>query len=198
MEDRVYDDLNRLTSVTNTHEDGTVLSRYIYTLDKLGQQTKVEELSGRTVEYDYDDLTRLIKETITDPTTGTHIVEYVYDDVGNRLSKSDSIEGTTTYTYDDNDRLTLEVGPSITTQYTYDNNGNVVKEEQLGGPTLNYTWDSQDRLTAVEIIDGTDTTTIEYQYNLDGVRVSSTVNGEETRYLIDTNRPYAEVVEEYT
>ncbi|NEQ99545.1 MAG: RHS repeat-associated core domain-containing protein, partial [Cyanothece sp. SIO2G6] len=42
------------------------------------------------------------------------------------------------------------------------------------------------------------TTTIEYQYNLDGVRVSSTVNGEETRYLIDTNRPYAEVVEEYT
>ncbi|NER00399.1 MAG: RHS repeat-associated core domain-containing protein [Cyanothece sp. SIO2G6] len=39
---------------------------------------------------------------------------------------------------------------------------------------------------------------MEYQYNLDGVRVSSTVNGEETRYLIDTNRPYAEVVEEYT
>ncbi|NER00132.1 MAG: hypothetical protein F6K30_26110, partial [Cyanothece sp. SIO2G6] len=198
VEDRVYDDLNRLTSVTNTHEDGTVLSKYVYTLDNVGNRTKVEELSGRTVEYDYDTSDRLVKETITDPATGSHVVEYVYDTVGNRLSKIDSIEGTTTYTYDANDRLTLEVGPSTTIQYTYDDNGNLIKEESLDGRVVEYIWNDQNQLIQIDQLDGDNTTTIQYQYDMDGIRVATIVNGEETRYLIDNNRPHAEVIEEYS
>ena len=37
-----------------------------------------------------------------------------------------------------------------------------------------------------------------YKYDADGIRVSSTVDGDETRYLIDTVQPYAQVLEEYT
>ena len=37
-----------------------------------------------------------------------------------------------------------------------------------------------------------------YHYDIDGIRVRSVVDGAETRYLIDANRPYAQVLEEYT
>ncbi|MCL1474223.1 RHS repeat-associated core domain-containing protein [Argonema antarcticum] len=37
---------------------------------------------------------------------------------------------------------------------------------------------------------------ISYQYDSDGVRVSSTVNGVKTEYLVDKNLPYAQVLEE--
>ena len=39
---------------------------------------------------------------------------------------------------------------------------------------------------------------IAYQYDADGIRVASIVDGAETRYLIDTVQPYAQVLEEYT
>jgi len=37
---------------------------------------------------------------------------------------------------------------------------------------------------------------ISYQYDSDGIRVSSTVNGVKTEYLVDKNLPYAQVLEE--
>ena len=44
----------------------------------------------------------------------------------------------------------------------------------------------------------TGTQQLSYKYDVDGTRVSSTVNGQETRFLIDANRPYAQVLQEYT
>ena len=37
-----------------------------------------------------------------------------------------------------------------------------------------------------------------YVYNADGLRVARIEDGVETRHLVDTTHPYAEVVEEYT
>ncbi|WP_374790554.1 hypothetical protein [Aerosakkonema funiforme] len=42
----------------------------------------VQEQNGRKVEYEYDSLYRLIKETITDVVAGNRIIEYSYDKVG--------------------------------------------------------------------------------------------------------------------
>jgi RHS repeat-associated protein len=39
---------------------------------------------------------------------------------------------------------------------------------------------------------------VENQYNENGIRVSQTVDGTETRFLIDANQPHAQVLEEYT
>ena len=40
-------------------------------------------------------------------------------------------------------------------------------------------------------------TTVDYAYDHDGIRVSKTVNGrDEVKYLVDANRPYAQVIEE--
>jgi len=39
--------------------------------------------------------------------------------------------------------------------------------------------------------------TVVYEYDDENIRVSSTVNGTKTTYLVDSNRPYAQVLEEY-
>ncbi|MDR9403652.1 MAG: RHS repeat-associated core domain-containing protein, partial [Halothece sp. Uz-M2-17] len=54
-------------------------------------------------------------------------------------------------------------------------------------------------LASAAITEGGTTTNIEYQYNTDGIRVSKTVDGEETRFLIDANQQeFAQVIEEYS
>ena len=64
----------------------------------------------RLVDYAYDDLYRLIGETVyedvvdlEDPGAADRITTFHYDDVGNRLSRSDSSEGETLYEYGDED-----------------------------------------------------------------------------------------------
>jgi RHS repeat-associated protein len=39
---------------------------------------------------------------------------------------------------------------------------------------------------------------VQYRYDADGIRVSSTAAGQETRFLVDTVQPFAQVIEEYT
>ncbi len=58
------------------------------------------EQDGRQVEYAYDELYRLIGETIFDPASirrrpTSRTIEYTYDSVGNRLARDDSAEGVT-------------------------------------------------------------------------------------------------------
>ncbi|NEQ99515.1 MAG: hypothetical protein F6K30_22895, partial [Cyanothece sp. SIO2G6] len=43
----------------------------------------------------------------------------------------------------------------------------------------------------------TPTSVVEYEYDTEGIRVSSTVDGETTDYLVDKNQPYAQVLEEF-
>ncbi|MEL7315828.1 MAG: RHS repeat-associated core domain-containing protein, partial [Cyanobacteria bacterium J06559_3] len=62
-----------------------------------------------------------------------------------------------------------------------------------------YDWDIQGELAGATITEDGTTTNINYQYNTDGIRVGQTVNGEETRFLIDANQQeFAQVIEEYT
>ena len=110
-----YDDLNRLTNLTNyTGPTGspTVISSYEYQLDNAGRRTKVAESGpssqNASTSYAYDDDGRLTNET---GPAGN--ISYYYDNVGNRTSKvvtGGSNAGTTTYQYDTggDDRLTGE------------------------------------------------------------------------------------------
>jgi YD repeat-containing protein len=198
VERREYDPLNRLIYIETKDINGTVISSFRYTLDNTGNRTAVEEQDGRRVEYEYDDLYRLTKETIFDPgaTTPSRTIEYTYDEVGNRLSRVDSGDGSSIYTYDNNDRLLTENRDGVETTYTYDNNGNTISKT-TETETVTYEWDVENRLI-VSDTDGDGTNDVENKYDLDGVRVSQTINGEETRFLIDTNRPYVQVLEEYT
>ena len=184
-----YDQLNRLNSMAATKTGPTTLASYAYMLGAAGNRTNVAEYSGRTVAYSYDDLYRLGTETISsDPVVANNGgITYTYDGVGNRLSRSTTLVAIPTQTfsgaYDTNDRLTA-------TGYNYDNDGNT-----LSDPAGNsYQYDSLDRLTQATM----GTTVINYVYDGDGNRVSKSVKGLTTNYLVDTNNltGYPQVVDE--
>jgi RHS repeat-associated protein len=202
QEIRSYDELNRLKYLEN-HKGDTILSSYSYTLDKVGNRTKVVERDGRTVDYTYDDLYRLMEEKITDAVNGNRLYGYTYDKVGNRKTKSEAVNGATTvtdYVYDANDRLLDEtVNQQIVANYTYDHNGNTLTKTE-NGITTEYTWDYENRLIAAIVKDanGAIQQAMQYRYNDRGIRVAATVNGVETRYLVDEVQPYAQVLEEYS
>lgn len=196
-EERVYNELNRLVYLEVTSDTDETLLSFSYDLDAVGNRLAVEEQDGRRVEYAYDEIYRLVGETIHDPgeSTPSRSITYSYDDVGNRLERHDSVEGTTSYTYDDNDRLLEEAIEGVATAYQYDANGNIIAKMS---PTEHvfYRWDAENRLIAVDT-DGDTLADIEYEYAPDGHRVASIENGVETRFLVDRNQPFAQVVEEY-
>ena len=147
---------------------------------------------------------RLTKETIFAPDgTVERTISYGYDAVGNRLTKTDSVGGMTAYTYDDNDRLLKEElkqngGLVGSVEYGYDNNGNTKTKTRKDAAdnvveTVTYSWNQENRLVGVQNSNGD---AISYAYDADGVRVSKTVNGVTTEYLVDKNLPYAQVLEE--
>jgi RHS repeat-associated protein len=192
-ETRVYDTLNRLKELTS-QRGTTVLSKYVYTLDKVGnRKTATETVNGqnRSLAYTYDDLYRLTDEAITDGVNGNRTANYTYDFVGNRQTKT--INGvTTTYAYDANDRLRTEkVGSNVTATYDYDNNGSTTQKVE-NGVTTTYVWNDEKRLVSATV----GTTQVEYVYNDQGIRVASKQNGVETRYLLDEGI-VANVWEEY-
>lgn len=165
-----YNSLNRLTEVT-TALASTMLARYTYELGPAGNRLSVTELNGRKVNYGYDDTYRLTSETVTGSPNPTQNVQinYTYDAVGNRLTRSSSLSTlpNQTLTYDANDRLTSD---------TYDNNGNTIT---ANGNTYSFDWENH--------LQSINNGTVAYVYDGDGNRVSKTVGGSVTHYLIDTN-----------
>jgi len=170
-----YDTLNRLTQVGAAKS--VPLSSYIYTLGAAGNRLTVAELSGRNVAYGYDSLYRLTSETVTaDPNNNNVVNGYQYDAVGNRQQWLVNGVIANTYTYDADDRLGADA---------YDADGNTTNS---GGIANSY--DFENHLIqhgAVTIV-----------YDGDGNRVSETVGGVTTNYLVDTQNPtgYAQVVDE--
>jgi len=186
-----YDSLNRLVYLENKKSTGEIISSYAYTLGPAGNRARVVEDTGRTVDYTYDGLYRLVQENITDAAVGNETISYTYDAFGNRLTKIDS-SGMISYTYDENDRLLTEVGPDYTNSYDYDDNGNTTRRS--GGPdTTDYIYDHENRLIQAT----TGATQVDYFYDPDGIRVASSTNGVNTTYLVDKNRDYAQVLEEW-
>jgi hypothetical protein len=59
--------------------------------------------------------------------------------------------------------------------------------------TTSYTWDADNRLKATQ----KGSTNVIYDYDYAGIRASQKVNGTETRYLVDKNRDFAQVLDEY-
>ena len=190
-----YDHLNRLISVETRGISGDLLASYRYTLNAKGQRTHVEERVGtqlvRTIDYTYDAADRLIEEHIDDTVTGIRTIQYTYDAVGNRLTKNDN-GVITTYTYDDNDRLLTEGGFT----YGYDNNGNLLSKTG-NGEQYDFSYNALNQLVHADIDTGGGSSTVDYVYDHDGIRVGKTINGTDViKYVVDKNRPYAQVLEE--
>jgi RHS repeat-associated protein len=171
-----YDPLNRLTQM-GASKNANALSNYAYTLSAAGNRLTVAELGGRSVAYAYDSLYRLTTETVTaDPHNHNFANGYTYDSVGNRKQWLVNGVVANVYTYDTDDRLGSD---------QYDANGNTTSS---GGVSDAYDFENhlvqKGGLTIV--------------YDGDGNRVSETVAGVTTNYLVDMQNPtgYAQVVDE--
>ena len=174
-----YDPLQRLTQLVSA-KSGTNLSSYAYTMGASGNRTNILELNSRNVGYGYDHAYRLISEAVTnDPGGKNGTVSYTnYNQVGNRLQMTSTLAAVPggTFMYDNNDRLTTD---------TYDSNGNTVSSAGIAD-----TYDFENRMLthgAVTMV-----------YDGDGNRVSETVGGTTTKYLVDTLNPtgYPQVMDE--
>ena len=201
---------NLLTLVTLDEEYILDSFTYVYDDNSIGyknQISKTEIVAGEnkgTTSYEYDIQGRLTK--VTNPNGSTN--EYTYDNAGNRLTKtatSGEVSVVTTYTYDNENRLTQSVAGNTITYYGYDNNGNQVSEWTRVSNTFGtneevdlsfglqneatdnfltlYGYDSFDRLVKIE--QGADV--IENVYTADGKKLSRTTNGEVTYYVYDGN-----------
>ncbi|MGB3401136.1 MAG: putative Ig domain-containing protein [Microcoleaceae cyanobacterium] len=184
VETRQYDKRDRLTRLTTENVVGTVFSDFQYTFDGVGNRTQVVEESGRTVNYTYDALNRLTEEAIIDAEAGNRTIGYTYDREGNRLTRIDSVEGTTQYIYDNNDRLKqTSLGEQIT-QFDYDNNGSLISRI-TGTDTVTYNWanDGENRLIEVEQNQDGELSLVEYVYDASGRRVATITDGDRLNYL---------------
>ena len=97
---------------------------------------------------------------------------YSFDDMGNRLTKNDSVSGNESYSYNAANML-LTRG---TNNYSNDPDGNTLTG---GGRTS--TWDSQNRLVTCAY----NSNTSSYVFGADGFRHRSTVNGTTTDFALD-------------
>ncbi|MBI2908789.1 MAG: DUF2380 domain-containing protein, partial [Chloroflexi bacterium] len=133
---RSYNNADQLASIV-AGTGGPPLTSFAYTLDNAGIRTAVQDLAGAE-SYTYDNLYRITGVTYSDQTAQS----YTYDAVGNRLTRVQG--GTTSYTYDNGDRMTAAGSAT----YTYDNNGSQ-KSVTSGGTTTTDCWDVFNRLIQV-------------------------------------------------
>ncbi|MCX8108335.1 MAG: hypothetical protein N3G20_05975, partial [Verrucomicrobiae bacterium] len=139
-----------------------------------------EDESGTVVQWQYDVLGRLVRETVT-PTNGTpEVVSYEYDAAGNCIKRTDS-SGTTTLTYDADSRL-ISAG---TDRFFWDENGNLVRREGADGIET-FEYDAFGRLTRFTSTSGETTS---YVYDHHGNRVAKVTSAGEVRYLVDEVNP---------
>ena len=99
-----------------------------------------------------------------------------------------SVHGTTTYSYDEGDRLLQMVNPdSSVTEFTWDANGNMTRKGDI-----QYLFDSANRLT--QVIDGEDV--VLFTYDGDGHRLTKVVNGVKSQYATDLATALPQVLTE--
>jgi RHS repeat-associated protein len=164
-----YDTNGDLTSLT------TPLGRKTqWVCDALGTQTSREDAMSRTTSYTLDGWERVSTETYPD----SSVKSFTYDADSNVTGFTDGT-GTTTRTYDADDRLLSEAkGGSTIVSHAYDASGKLgllSTTTDANGRVLTYAYTSRDQLASVSETSGT----VSYGYDADG-NETGIVNENET------------------
>ncbi len=179
-----YDVMGRVISVVYSKDSNTE----IYTYYDNSQVHTVTDQHGVT-EYIYDNRDRLEAEI----KPSGELLEYSYDDVGNRESVSVTRNGVvtslTTYTYDSLNRLETVTDTSGATTYTYDAVGNLNTVTYPNGLVTDYDYNSINQLTDVYTRDSFGALISHYAYTLTPTgrrEVITELDGRTTAYCYDT------------
>ncbi|MFD3262329.1 fibronectin type III domain-containing protein, partial [Paenibacillus lentus] len=184
-----YDPNDRVIQMTTTRQGSDIFNPYTYTYDVAGNITSMSDHRG-TSTYAYDGNNRLLRTTSANGTQ----VDYRYDGAGNRLAESTMLPGqlkqTRLYSYNALNQLIGLADENKNTAYTYDLNGNLLED----GRYL-FSYDSLNRLLTVtdsvyDAISITDAVygQIFYEYNGDGLRIGSIMDGQRINYYWDQDQ----------
>ncbi len=156
-----YDDLGRITAVTNLEPDDSVIFTGNYVYDKNGNRTENTVAYGTSntlndeYTWKYDETNQIVFENSKGNFNDT-ATTYTYDPAGNRLVQIKDGD-LTTYTYNAaNQQRNLEDDLGITT-FTYDADGNKTSAEKPSGDLTTFTWTYENQLAT--FIDANDVVT---------------------------------------
>jgi RHS repeat-associated protein len=159
----VYDGVNRLTSTTDAANKTTT-----FVHDALSRVTSLTDAINQQYQFAYDALGRE-----TQITRGGVSMSYVYDEVGNRIQRTDYNGVVTNYSYDNLNRLTTITYPSRAVTYAYDPLNNVTRATNENG-SVYISYDNRYRVSSFSdpFYYG-----ISYNYDTVGNRTKLKVNG---------------------
>jgi RHS repeat-associated protein len=162
-----------LTSIVAPAGSGLNLTALSY--DSANRVTKLSTVAngtGHEVDYTYDKFDRITQEVYKNASdANTETLSYTYDPDGNLKTSTDS-QGTTTYTYDELNRITGESFPNGSTDsYGYDQASNLTTLTDAGG-TVTYGYDHANQLTSVTDPGASTPTTM--TYDADGNLLTTT------------------------
>jgi len=173
-----YDALGQLTEEDNEGTPDLPQVVLTYTYDVAGNRTELSDNLGASIAYEYDDLHRLTRATLTDAEDNGPDVTFTYDGAGRLTDVSRATHeglGTTTgvstsLTYDDADRLTdithtnpLTIPPETIASYRYGYDDAGLATGYTGPEgTLSYTYNARGELTAMS---GDRTESYSYDFN---------------------------------
>ena len=165
-----YDKAGRITQESRTENGVTLTSEYAY--DKLGQLTSFERSDGYTESYVYDPVGNMLSKTRNGVKT-----EYTYNAANQLVS-----DGENKYTYDKNGNL-VQKG---STKYTY-NAQDLLESWTDGEHSESYSYNANRLLSSVTNDEGTTS----FAWDIltgDGVVISAESGGDTTDYLYGLER----------
>ena len=161
-----YDEGNRLSSLVNAKSDASIISSYVYTLDKIGNQLQESRneplgpvLIPGTVAYSYDEENRMI---------AIDGIANSFDDNGNM-----TVKGTDTYLFDYEDRLVQTTINGNSTNYGYDGFGDRYFRINTEGNTR-FILDTNTSLT--NVLAETDASNVISSYYIYGLELTSRID----------------------
>lgn len=167
--DYSYDPLNRISQAADA--DGRITT---YAYDLAGNLARVIDSQSGEILMSYDALNRL-----TEVITAQGAIQYAYDAIGRRTTRTISGGDVTTYTYDKVNRLKTVTLRGRTLTYTYDAAGRLTEKVLPNGIKAAYQYDAADRVTGIAYAK-TDNTPIEavgYTYDAGGQRIVKALGG---------------------
>jgi RHS repeat-associated protein len=177
---KTYDDVGRLISVTDAITPTGNTTQYQYDLN--GNLKTLIDANNHSTQFQYDTMNRRVKKTLP---LNQH-EDYTYDALGRLKTRLDFNQTTTTtYNYDNLDRLLSKVPSSGTGHsFTYTQTGQRLTMTDPSGTTNYSLYDNRDRLKTKATPEGTLTYTYDTHGNVTGIQ-SSNANGAWMTYQYD-------------